>query len=100
MLQILVNFSKKVPITIWSGGRQVECLWPGNSPDLNPIENLWHRLQKSVFRDPRPYEEEAMIKRVMEEWQSITVEECRKLVQSIPKRIIELREKKGGRIKY
>lgn len=27
--------------------------WPGNSPDLNPVEHLWTRLQDSVLRQTR-----------------------------------------------
>ena len=29
-------------------------LWPGNSPDLNPIENFWPILQDSVHQEPKP----------------------------------------------
>ena len=28
--------------------------WPGNSPDLNPMENLFHILNEKVYCDPEP----------------------------------------------
>ena len=43
-------------------------IWPPNSPDLNPIENLWHILRSKVRkRNPRPMKKAELITALKEE---------------------------------
>ena len=44
--------------------------WPANSPDLNPIENLWHFVKRNA--EKRMPKNRADLERLMvEEWNSI-----------------------------
>ena len=39
----------------WLESKGVEVLpWPGSSPDMNPIENLWHCWKKEMLNLPHP----------------------------------------------
>lgn len=80
---------------VWGRGT-----WPGNSPDLNPIEHLWGVIQDSVFIEPRPRNRCELISRVQQTWDSITETETRRLVHSFPSRINQCREREGRHTDY
>ena len=56
--------------------------WPPCSPDCNPIENL-----------------DALKLKIQQEWDSLNVEEVRKLIESFPKRLVAVVGSQGGNIK-
>ena len=56
--------------------------WPGNSPDLNVIENVWAELQNSVFKQPRPSNRVELESRVLEEWENFDQSYFANLIKS------------------
>jgi transposase len=81
--------------TIWS-----RDVWPGNSPDLNPIEHLWPILQESVFVTPKPRNRAELILRVEQAWAGISFSLLQRLVLSVPERIRTCHDNNGGRSGY
>ncbi len=75
--------------------------WPAQSPDLNPIEHLWGILKRKLatYKNP-PTSMLELWTRVQTEWEAISEEECRKLVESMPNRIAAVLKAKGGYTKY
>jgi transposase/arsenate reductase-like glutaredoxin family protein len=73
--------------------------WPAQSPDLNPIENLWYLLKKMIAaRHPKNIEELDLC--VVKCWSEIKVEILEKLVMSLPSRIKKAIAVKGYNIRY
>ena len=56
-------------------------VWPAQSPDLNPIEHLWGCLKRGLA------EHENSPNGIHELWERIPVEECQKLIESMPRRV-------------
>ncbi len=73
--------------------------WPANSPDLNPIENLWG-IVKRKMRDTRPNNADELKATVKETWASIPPQQCHKLITSMPRRIEAVMKAKGAPTKY
>ena len=75
--------------------------WPSNSPDLNPIENLWHILRSNIRkRKVQPRTKESLIQALQEEWEKLDVELVNKLCDSMPRRLQAVIAAKGGSTKY
>ena len=75
--------------------------WPPQSPDLNPIENLWRIIKIRVSaRRHQIHTIEAMEQAIREEWELLTEEDFRRCIESMPERIRFLIKAKGGSIKY
>ena len=87
-------------VTKWFKDNGVNVLeWPSQSPDLNPIENLWRELKTRVMaRKPSNLTElEAFAK---EEWANIPQETCRKLVDTYRSRLEAVIKNKGYASNY
>ncbi len=64
----------------WFNNHGVTVLdWPANSPDLNPIENLWG-IVKRKMRDTRPNNADDLKAAIKATWASITPEQCHRLI--------------------
>ena len=62
--------------------------WPGQSPDLNPIEHLWDELGRRVHRRmPPPKNEQELMNFLQTEWNLIPQEYYRNLIKSMNNRI-------------
>lgn len=81
--------------------KKIEKLaWPGNSPDLNPIENLWAVLKKKVA-ERQPSDAVHLVQVIKEVWvKEIDAEYCRTLVESMPRRLTDVVRAKGSHTKY
>ncbi len=84
----------------WFNDHGVTVLdWPANSPDLNPIENLWG-IVKRKMRDTRPNNADELKATVKETWASIPPQQCHKLITSMPRQIEAVVKAKGAPTKY
>ena len=66
--------------------------WPSQSPDLNPIENLWRELKVRVAQQ-QPQNITALEEVCMEEWAKIPATVCENLVKTYRKRLTSVLRK-------
>jgi transposase len=75
--------------------------WPAQSPDINPIEHLWHHLKRRLAEyEVPPKGILELWDRVEEEWNKIEPEVCQNLIESMPRRVEAVIKAKGGYTKY
>ena len=73
--------------------------WPANSPDLNPIENVWGMLTRQVeSRNPKSVEEYSSA--LDDAWAEMDQAKIRNLIDSMPRRLRAVIDAEGGNTKY
>ena len=66
---------------------------PPESPDLNPIENMWHELKEYVRREIKPKTKEQPVDGIKAFWRTVDVVKCKKYIghlQKVIPKVIEL----------
>ena len=72
--------------------------WPANSPDLNPVENLWSIMDREVYKDPSPKNMDHLKRRLRQSWKNIKPSTFRDLSHSMPRWLQNVikKNKEGG----
>lgn len=75
--------------------------WPASSPDMNIIEHAWDALERRVRERPNlPRNLEELWVALSEEWVNLGLGVVGVLYESMPRRIVALKDAKGGHTKY
>lgn len=73
-------------------------VWPGNSPDLSPIENLWAIVKDQLDKMEPARSQETLIRSLKRAWLSISAETLDNLMCGMPDRMRECVRLRGGYI--
>lgn len=74
--------------------------WLANSPDLNSIENLWKIVKDGVQNTSRPHNKEELVESLDRIWEEIPLEIFQTLIASMPTRMKEVIDGKGGSTRF
>uniref|UniRef100_A0A8R1EEW2 DDE_3 domain-containing protein n=1 Tax=Caenorhabditis japonica TaxID=281687 RepID=A0A8R1EEW2_CAEJA len=84
----------------WFRRRRVDLLeWPSQSPDLNPIEHMWEELKRRLkgVRASNANQKFAQLKAA---WKSIPMTVFQTLLDSMPRRCLDVIDAKEYPTKY
>ena len=73
---------------------------PPESPDVNPIENLWHELKEFLRRQVKPRTKEELTTGIHEFWDGVTVEKCTRYIRHLRKVIPHVIAENGAATGY
>ena len=91
---------KAIIVSQWFQNNAVSVVsWPSQSPDLNPIENLWSEVERRL--KGRKYKEpNGLFNAVAQAWATIEKDRLEKLVESMPRRCKAVIDAGGYATKY
>ena len=83
----------------WSAENYLTVLpWPGNSPDMNPIEDIWdieRRIQDIDFKNT-----DELLEKIQKKLNALPLEYLKKLIDSMPRRVNAILKASDGSTQY
>lgn len=73
--------------------------WPPQSPDLNPIENLWSILDRNLSKRA-PNNEDELFQAIQKGWRALPIDLLMRLSDSMPSRCQAVIDANGNATKY
>ena len=68
---------------------------PPESPDINPIENLWHELKEYNRREVKPHTKAELVGGILAFWKTVDVNKCKKYINHLRKVVPKVIEVDG-----
>ena len=73
---------------------------PPESPDMNPIENLWHELKEYIRRDVKPRNKEQLVDGITQFWATVDTHKCCRYIDHLKKVLPRVIERSGDATGY
>lgn len=85
----------------WMGANHINW-WktPAKSPDMNPIENLWHELKEYIQCVVKPRTKNELVEGITRFWNTVDVHKCNKYIGHLRKVLHKVIEGFGNATGY
>ena len=85
----------------WLEGHEIKVLdWPAQSPDMNPMEHAFNELKRRLRAGEHPRNLDELWEHTANVWYNFESEYCSNLISTMPQRVQDLIQARGGHTRW